>query len=58
MAMMYSDTSVNEMHHCAHLFQTSHDSNFDIFSEFTYDEYTEMRKTILRLILATDMSKV
>ncbi|KAJ3121318.1 hypothetical protein HK098_003786 [Nowakowskiella sp. JEL0407] len=57
LAIMYSDVSVNEYHHIAHIFQTSIKSKYNIFADFTTEDYEEMRKTIIRLILATDMSK-
>ncbi|KAJ3218745.1 High affinity cAMP-specific 3',5'-cyclic phosphodiesterase 7A [Dinochytrium kinnereticum] len=57
MAMMYSDTSINEFHHSAHVFQLSTASCFNIFSDLANEEYEEARRIIIRLILATDMAK-
>ncbi|KAJ3114646.1 cAMP-specific 3',5'-cyclic phosphodiesterase 4D [Phlyctochytrium bullatum] len=57
MAMMYSDTSVNEFHHSAHVFQLSTSSNYNIFADFGNEEYEEARRIVIRLILATDMAK-
>ncbi|KAJ3101850.1 cAMP-specific 3',5'-cyclic phosphodiesterase 4D [Phlyctochytrium planicorne] len=57
MALMYSDTSVNEFHHSAHVFQLSTASNFNIFSDLANEEYEEARRIVIRLIFATDMGK-
>ncbi|KAJ3121466.1 cAMP-specific 3',5'-cyclic phosphodiesterase 4D [Nowakowskiella sp. JEL0407] len=56
LAVLYSDVSVNEYHHIAHIFQTSSKSKYNIFADFSNEEYEEIRKIIIRLILATDMS--
>ncbi|KAJ3410395.1 cAMP-specific 3',5'-cyclic phosphodiesterase 4D [Chytridiales sp. JEL 0842] len=57
MAIMYSDVSVNEYHHSAHVFQLSHSSPHNIFGSLNNEEYEEVRRIIIRLILATDMGK-
>ncbi|KAJ3038957.1 High affinity cAMP-specific 3',5'-cyclic phosphodiesterase 7A, partial [Rhizophlyctis rosea] len=57
LALLYSDTSVLEFHHAAHFFRISHKSPHNIFADFTAEEYEEIRKIIIRLILATDMAK-
>ncbi|KAJ3286403.1 hypothetical protein HK104_009056 [Borealophlyctis nickersoniae] len=56
-ALLYNDHSVLEMHHCSHMFITSHNSSCNIFADFTPEEYEETRKIIIRLIFATDMAK-
>ncbi|KAJ3116179.1 cAMP-specific 3',5'-cyclic phosphodiesterase 4C [Physocladia obscura] len=56
-AIMYSDASVNEFHHSAHMFTKTLASPFNIFSELSSDEFEEMRRVIVKLILATDMGK-
>ncbi|KAI9349277.1 hypothetical protein DFJ73DRAFT_834045 [Zopfochytrium polystomum] len=56
-AILYSDTSVNENHHSAHLFRSTMGSQFNIFNNLSGEAYEEMRKIIIRLILCTDMSK-
>ncbi|KAJ3170006.1 hypothetical protein HK101_011417, partial [Irineochytrium annulatum] len=56
-AVMYSDISVNELHHSAHFFQMSLNSPFNIFSGMTNDEYDDIRRLVIRLILCTDMGK-
>ncbi len=57
-ALMYSDTSVNENHHCAVVFMKTMDNpEVNIFSTLSPEDYEDIRKCIIRLILATDMSK-
>ncbi|KAI9320316.1 hypothetical protein DFJ73DRAFT_635164 [Zopfochytrium polystomum] len=56
-AILYSDASVNEYHHAAHVFQITSNSDQNIFSEFSPEEYEELRRIIIRLILCTDMAK-
>ncbi|KAJ3019754.1 High affinity cAMP-specific and IBMX-insensitive 3',5'-cyclic phosphodiesterase 8B [Thoreauomyces humboldtii] len=56
-AILYCDASVLEFHHCAHLFNMTLNSPWNIFSDLTADEYDEVRKMVIKLILATDMSK-
>ncbi|KAJ3209357.1 High affinity cAMP-specific 3',5'-cyclic phosphodiesterase 7A [Entophlyctis luteolus] len=57
MAIMYSDSSVNEFHHSAHMFAKTLMSPFNIFSSFTNEHFEEIRRIIIKLILATDMGK-
>ncbi|KAJ1557085.1 hypothetical protein HK405_000880, partial [Cladochytrium tenue] len=56
-AILYSDLSVNENHHAAHVFEKTLGSSCDIFAALTTDEYDEMRKIVIRLIMSTDMAK-
>ncbi|KAJ3174458.1 High affinity cAMP-specific 3',5'-cyclic phosphodiesterase 7A [Geranomyces variabilis] len=56
-AILYCDTSVLELHHCAHLFNKTLNSPWNIFADLGADEYDEVRKLVIKLILATDMSK-
>ncbi|KAJ3080549.1 cAMP-specific 3',5'-cyclic phosphodiesterase 4D, partial [Rhizoclosmatium hyalinum] len=56
-AIMYSDASVNEYHHSAHMFSITLASQYNIFANLTSEEYDEMRRIIIKLILATDMGK-
>lgn len=57
LAILYSDTSVLEFHHCAYLFHTTLNGEFNIFSKFSNDDYDDLRRTIIRLVIATDMGK-
>ncbi|KAJ3089356.1 High affinity cAMP-specific 3',5'-cyclic phosphodiesterase 7A [Quaeritorhiza haematococci] len=56
-ALLYSDTSVNEYHHSAQIFLLSYDSPFNIFADLCTEEYEELRKIIIKMVLATDMAK-
>ena len=59
MALLYNDASVNENHHCSHVFMVTHQAQrLDIFQNLSPEEYEEIRKITVRLILATDMAKV
>jgi hypothetical protein len=57
-ALLYSDTSVNEYHHAATVFMKTLNSDHNIFSRLSSEEYEEIRRNIIRLILVTDVSKV
>ncbi|KAJ3329276.1 putative 3',5'-cyclic phosphodiesterase pde-4 [Blyttiomyces sp. JEL0837] len=57
MAIIYSDSSVNEFHHSAHVFDRTQSSQFNIFAAVSPDQYDEMRRIIIRLIMSTDMSR-
>ncbi|KAI8610286.1 hypothetical protein BC830DRAFT_761143 [Chytriomyces sp. MP71] len=57
MAIMYSDSSVNEFHHSAHMFSTTLASEYNIFADLTTEEYEEVRRIAIKLIIATDMGK-
>ncbi|KND03363.1 uncharacterized protein SPPG_02406 [Spizellomyces punctatus DAOM BR117] len=56
-AILYCDSSVLELHHCAHLFSMTLSSPWNIFADLTNDEYDELRRVVIRVILATDMGK-
>lgn len=59
LSLLYSDVSINENHHCSHVFLMTKDTpNADIFANMSNDAYEDVRRLIIRLILATDMSKV
>ncbi|KAI8813163.1 hypothetical protein BJ742DRAFT_523953 [Cladochytrium replicatum] len=57
LAVLYSDISVNEYHHAAHVFLTTLRSKHNIFANLTSEEFEEIRRVIIRLILCTDMGK-
>ncbi|KAI9003628.1 hypothetical protein BC832DRAFT_532098, partial [Gaertneriomyces semiglobifer] len=56
-AILYSDNSVLEFHHSAHVFRKTLTSNCNIFADLSNEEFDELRKMVIRLILATDMGK-
>lgn len=57
LAIIYHDTSVLEQHHAAMLFLTLQKPNCDFLSSVDPAIRRQMRKFIIPLILATDMSK-
>eukprot|EP00835_Amoeboradix_gromovi_P001812 NODE_91_length_21779_cov_0.171356.p2 type:complete len:559 gc:universal NODE_91_length_21779_cov_0.171356:405-2081(+) len=57
LAMIYSDQSVLEYHHCYQGFNIATLPEHNIFEGFNEEEYFEIRKLIIDLVLATDMSK-
>jgi len=59
LSLLYSDVSINENHHCSHVFLLTRDTqDADIFENVSTEAYEDIRRLIIRLILATDMSKV
>ncbi|CAG0912881.1 unnamed protein product [Notodromas monacha] len=57
LAIMYNDESVLENHHLAVAFKLLQDPNLDIFANFTKKQRTTLRKMVIDMVLATDMSK-
>lgn len=56
-ALTYNDISVLEMMHASILFQILSNPDLNIFKNFTLEAYTQLRKLIIDMILATDMAK-
>uniref|UniRef100_A0A3Q3EYM8 Phosphodiesterase n=1 Tax=Labrus bergylta TaxID=56723 RepID=A0A3Q3EYM8_9LABR len=57
LALMYNDESVLENHHLAVGFKLLHQENCDIFQNLTKRQRQSLRKLVIDLVLATDMSK-
>uniref|UniRef100_A0A3B4AM19 Phosphodiesterase n=1 Tax=Periophthalmus magnuspinnatus TaxID=409849 RepID=A0A3B4AM19_9GOBI len=57
LALMYNDESVLENHHLAVGFKLLHQDNCDIFQNLTKRQRQSMRKLVIDMVLATDMSK-
>lgn len=57
LAMFYNDTSVLEMHHLAVGFKLMLQEHCDLFDHFTRKQWQLLRKMIIDMVLATDMSK-
>jgi len=57
LALRYNDRSPMENMHCALLFKIATDPETDIFSQVDKPLYKEMRKSIIGVILHTDMAK-
>lgn len=54
-ALIYNDLSVLENHHCTITFEII--MKTELNKSFNYDDFKELRKTIIASILSTDMSK-
>ncbi|XP_053307866.1 high affinity cGMP-specific 3',5'-cyclic phosphodiesterase 9A-like [Spea bombifrons] len=57
LAIRYNDISPLENHHCAVAFQILAQPENNIFSNISQELFKQMRQSIIRLILATDMAR-
>ncbi|XP_045409804.1 cAMP-specific 3',5'-cyclic phosphodiesterase 4C isoform X4 [Lemur catta] len=57
LALMYNDASVLENHHLAVGFKLLQAENCDIFRNLTKRQWQSLRKMVIDMVLATDMSK-
>ncbi|XP_075719175.1 3',5'-cyclic-AMP phosphodiesterase 4C isoform X1 [Rhinoderma darwinii] len=57
LALMYNDSSVLENHHLAVGFKLLQEENCDIFQNLTKKQRQNLRKMVIDMVLATDMSK-
>jgi CheY-like chemotaxis protein/HPt (histidine-containing phosphotransfer) domain-containing protein len=57
LALLYNDLSVLENYHCARAFQIMMEEQYNFLSQLSADDYKELRKSIISLVLATDMSQ-
>ena len=61
LAILYNDSAVLESHHAAHTFkltcQSEQSKNINIFQNLSSDIFKLMRKSIISMILATDMTQ-
>ncbi|XP_064136709.1 3',5'-cyclic-AMP phosphodiesterase 4A isoform X7 [Loxodonta africana] len=57
LALMYNDESVLENHHLAVGFKLLQDDNCDIFQNLSKRQRQSLRKMVIDMVLATDMSK-
>ncbi|XP_045146262.1 cAMP-specific 3',5'-cyclic phosphodiesterase 4A isoform X4 [Echinops telfairi] len=57
LALMYNDESVLENHHLAVGFKLLQDENCDIFQNLSKRQRQSLRKMVIDMVLATDMSK-
>ncbi|XP_051988559.1 cAMP-specific 3',5'-cyclic phosphodiesterase 4C-like isoform X1 [Xyrauchen texanus] len=57
LALMYNDESVLENHHLAVGFKLLHEENCDIFQNLPKRQRQSLRKLVIDMVLATDMSK-
>lgn len=56
LAIKYNDVSVLENHHASLTFRVLQDPECDVFHNLNDDQKKEIRRTIIQLVLATDMS--
>ncbi|KAJ8389096.1 hypothetical protein AAFF_G00123020 [Aldrovandia affinis] len=57
LALMYNDESVLENHHLAVGFKLLHQKNCDIFQNLSRRQAQSLRRMVIDMVLATDMSK-
>ncbi|KAI1900147.1 hypothetical protein AGOR_G00047020 [Albula goreensis] len=57
LALMYNDASVLENHHLAVGFKLLQEENCDIFQSLSKKQRQSLRKMVIDIVLATDMSK-
>ncbi|XP_036408066.1 cAMP-specific 3',5'-cyclic phosphodiesterase 4B isoform X3 [Megalops cyprinoides] len=57
LALMYNDESVLENHHLAVGFKLLHEENCDIFQNLSKRQRQSLRRMVIDMVLATDMSK-
>ncbi|XP_041357880.1 cAMP-specific 3',5'-cyclic phosphodiesterase 4C-like [Gigantopelta aegis] len=57
LAVMYNDESVLENHHLAVAFKLLQEKNCDIFANLSKKQRQTLRKMVIDMVLATDMSK-
>ncbi|XP_004616906.1 cAMP-specific 3',5'-cyclic phosphodiesterase 4C isoform X2 [Sorex araneus] len=57
LALMYNDSSVLENHHLAVGFKLLQGENCDIFQNFSAKQRLTLRRMVIDMVLATDMSK-
>uniref|UniRef100_A0A3B4YZV7 Phosphodiesterase n=1 Tax=Stegastes partitus TaxID=144197 RepID=A0A3B4YZV7_9TELE len=57
LALMYNDSSVLENHHLAVGFKLLQEDNCDIFKNLSKKQRQSLRKMVIDMVLATDMSK-
>ncbi|XP_064624775.1 3',5'-cyclic-AMP phosphodiesterase 4C-like isoform X4 [Lineus longissimus] len=57
LALMYNDESVLENHHLAVAFKLLQEDNCDVFQNLSQKQRQTLRKMVIDMVLATDMSK-
>eukprot|EP01001_Neometanema_parovale_P006136 NODE_2514_length_1400_cov_108.516836_g2390_i0.p1 GENE.NODE_2514_length_1400_cov_108.516836_g2390_i0~~NODE_2514_length_1400_cov_108.516836_g2390_i0.p1 ORF type:complete len:296 (+),score=65.42 NODE_2514_length_1400_cov_108.516836_g2390_i0:332-1219(+) len=55
LAILYNDRSVLENHHLAQVFDLVKNPKYNIFSEMTWEQFKDVRDTMLEMVLSTDM---
>ena len=57
LAIMYNDESVLEQHHLAVAFKLLQEKDCDMFTSLSKKQRSTLRKIVIDMVLATDMSK-
>lgn len=57
LATLYNDRAVLENHHCAQAFELMRTKDFNIFQNLSRDQHSEVRETMIDMVLATDMGQ-
>jgi len=57
LALLYNDVSVLENHHLAFAFKILKNDENNIFKQFSYEMFKELRTMIIDLVLATDFNR-
>ena len=57
LALMYNDVSVLENHHLSTAFKLLRQDGCNIFENLSKDDFQKLRKLVIDIVLATDMSK-
>uniref|UniRef100_A0A670IDE2 3',5'-cyclic-nucleotide phosphodiesterase n=1 Tax=Podarcis muralis TaxID=64176 RepID=A0A670IDE2_PODMU len=56
MALLYNDKSVLENHHVSAVYQLMQNEDMNILVNLTNEEWRELRRLVIEMVLATDMS--
>ncbi|KAJ3025966.1 UNVERIFIED_CONTAM: hypothetical protein HDU68_006406 [Siphonaria sp. JEL0065] len=57
LAILYNDLSVLEYHHASKAFEIMQKPGMDIFAHFPNDQKRDIRKQMINMVIATDMSQ-
>jgi|Transcript_82961 hypothetical protein len=55
LATLYNDRSVLENHHCTCIFDLVKNPAYNIFASMSWEQYKDIRDTMLEMVLSTDM---
>eukprot|EP00669_Euglena_mutabilis_P008824 TRINITY_DN380_c0_g1_i2.p1 TRINITY_DN380_c0_g1~~TRINITY_DN380_c0_g1_i2.p1 ORF type:complete len:344 (+),score=147.51 TRINITY_DN380_c0_g1_i2:834-1865(+) len=55
LATLYNDRSILENHHCTCIFDLVKNPKFNVFASMNWEQYKDIRDTVLEMVLSTDM---
>lgn len=55
LATLFNDRSVLENHHCTSIFEMTRNPKYNIFASMSWEQYKDIRDTMLEMVLSTDM---